>query len=86
MRFWKDSDPEFIGAFSSVPADIRQRLVHVAGDEAPTSRGRGLFRCRACGAFFEYQRDYEFLLGGSEDEERWTRIDAAAAAERWRLP
>lgn len=82
-RLWKDADPTWASGTDSVPGDIRQRLVHVAGDEFSNDRGRGLFQCRACGAWFEWVRSYEFLVGGSEDEETWTRVTAEHVAKAW---
>lgn len=82
-RLWKDSDPDWAYGTDSVPKDIRARLRHVAGDEFSADRGRGLFRCRECGAFFEWVRSYEFLVGGSEDEETWTRVTAEQVAAAW---
>ncbi|MEW5741196.1 MAG: hypothetical protein AB1938_19895 [Myxococcota bacterium] len=82
-RLWKDSDPSWAHGYDSTPPDVRSRLVHVAGDEFSGDRGLGLFRCRACGAWFEWKRSYEFLVGGSEDEETWTRVSAEHVAKKW---
>lgn len=83
-RLWKESDPDWVGTFSNVPPDLQERLQHVAGDDTTcSSRGRGLYRCKACGAFFEYVRSYEFLVGGSEDEETWTRVSAEHVRAHW---
>lgn len=81
---WKDSDPEWTGSHTDVPADVRARLEHVAGDEHSSARGHGLFRCRGCGAWFEWRRSYEFLIGGSEDEEEYVRVTPEHVATQWK--
>ena len=76
---WKDSDPEWGAGRNTLPAGA-SRLVHVAGDaEERGGRGRGLRRCPDCGDWFEWIRGYEFLAGGTEDEEEVVRIDEATA-------
>lgn len=78
---WKDCDPEWIGARSTMPVGAG-RLIHIAGDEnAPGGRGRALKQCPDCGAWFDWVRSYEFLANGSEDEETLTLIDDERAAE-----
>lgn len=81
---WKDADPAWSGRQTDVPSDVRERLEYVAGDEHTTSRGLGLFRCRGCGAFFEWERSYEFFVGGSEDEESYVRLTPEHVAARWK--
>lgn len=49
-------------------------------------RGETLYRCPACGAYFHYELDYEFIIPGSEDSETLQRIPAEeAVALRERL-
>ena len=66
------------------PAAGRLDTVRDLGSEG--SRARELRRCPACGSWFLYRSDYEYLANGSEDEQTLTRLgpDEAAAllAER----
>lgn len=45
------------------------------------SRKLQLQQCPACGTYYLYRTDYEYLVGGTEDEEFLTRLtpDEAAA-------
>lgn len=44
------------------------------GVNVPSSRLRQLRACPACGTFYIYFTDYEFLYGGSEDEQILDRL------------
>ena len=39
-------------------------------------------RCESCGAAYIYHRSYEYLAGGSEDGETFTRLDVAPLLDR----
>ncbi|MCB9687196.1 MAG: hypothetical protein H6735_19305 [Alphaproteobacteria bacterium] len=58
-------------------------------EEGGGDRVRRLVRCPACGDHFLSWTDYEFLVGGTEDEQGIVRLDAAtterALAARWLL-
>ncbi len=43
------------------------------------SRGRAYVRCRSCETVYLYERDYEFLVPCSEDEETLTRMNPSSA-------
>lgn len=61
--------------------DAAGKLVLVKDLAPHGARTRHLKRCPACGAWFLYRTDYEFLVNGSEDEEFLDRLtDAEAAA------
>ena len=45
------------------------------------SRKLQLQQCPACGTYYLYRTDYEYLVGGSEDEEFLSRLTPAEAAE-----
>ena len=55
------------------------RLTTVCGWRSG-GRGEELWRCARCGAWFHWVLSYEFLVGGSEDEETLTRVSAEEAA------
>ncbi len=44
------------------------------------SRALQLRQCPACGTYYLYRTDYEYLANGSEDEQHLTRLTAAQAA------
>jgi hypothetical protein len=46
-----------------------------------SSRLRQLKQCPECGRYYLYTTDYEFLIGGSEDEQVLERLSAEQAAE-----
>ncbi len=46
-----------------------------------SSRKRQLQQCPACGTYYLYRTDYEYLVNGSEDEESLTRLSPEQAAE-----
>lgn len=50
------------------------------------SRKLQLWQCPACGTYYLYKTDYEFLVGGSEDEEFLTRLTVEQAAEYLNRP
>ena len=50
------------------------------------SRKLQLWQCPECGAYYLYRTDYEFLAGGSEDEEFLTRLTNDEAAEHLQRP
>lgn len=50
------------------------------------SRKLQLQQCPECGTYYLYRTDYEFLVGGSEDEEFLTRLTPEAAAEYLQRP
>jgi hypothetical protein len=47
----------------------------------PSSRLRQIRRCPLCGTRYLFETDYEFLAGGSEDEQKLTRLTSAQAEE-----
>lgn len=50
------------------------------------SRKLQLRQCPECGAYYLYETDYEFLVGGSEDEEFLTRLMLEQAQEYLNRP
>lgn len=40
-----------------------------------------LLRCPACGTYYLYRTDYEYLTNGSEDEQFLDRLSASQASE-----
>jgi hypothetical protein len=44
-------------------------------------RTRHLQRCPECGTYYFYRTDYEFLAGGTEDEQFLSRLTDAQAAK-----
>jgi len=40
-----------------------------------------LKQCAACGTYYLYETDYEYLVNGSEDEEVLTRLKEEEARE-----
>jgi hypothetical protein len=57
--------------------------LEVARDLRPGGGNRllQLKRCPECGTYYLYRTDYEFLYGGSEDEQELTRLTREEAAE-----
>jgi len=51
-------------------------------DLKPSSyRKLQLHQCPECGTYYLYRTDYEYLAGGSEDDQHLTRLSASDAAE-----
>jgi hypothetical protein len=50
------------------------------------SRKLQLQQCPECGTYFLYRTDYEYLAGGSEDEEFLTRLTGEQATEYLNRP
>ena len=61
--------------------DAAQNLVKVKDLRPLGSRKLLLLQCPACGAWFLYRTDYEYLTNGTEDEEFLTRLTEEEAAE-----
>lgn len=51
-----------------------------------SSRKLQLRQCPECSTYYLYETDYEFLVGGSEDEEFLTRLTAEQAQEYLNRP
>lgn len=66
-------DPDALpdAAYTFVPAWLRR-----------TDRCAEVVRCHGCDTAWHYRRDYEFLVGGTEDEEHLTRLQPAALLDR----
>jgi hypothetical protein len=65
---------------TSLPAAVGS-LILVADLKPGGSRALQLLACPACGTYYLYRSDYEYLAGGSEDEQSLSRLtDEAAAA------
>lgn len=45
-----------------------------------SARQKLLQRCPACGTYYLYETDYEYLVNGSEDEQTLTRLTDETAA------
>jgi hypothetical protein len=45
------------------------------------SRELQLWQCPACGTYYRYRTDYEYLVNGTEDEQFLTRLTPEQAAE-----
>ena len=59
----------------SLPAQARNlAVVRVIRGSRGSGRVRELWQCPSCRTFYHYRTDYEYLAGGSEDEEELTRI------------
>jgi hypothetical protein len=56
-------------------------LVVVRDFQPYSSRKLQLQQCPACGTYYLYRTDYEYLVNGSEDEESLTRLSPELAAE-----
>jgi hypothetical protein len=75
---WPDNDSHLPGAAYSL---------NVVRDFKPYSdRKLQLRQCPDCQTYYLYTTDYEFLAGGSEDEQFLTRLTAAQAAEYLQRP
>ena len=61
--------------------DAASRLETVREIENSGGRKKILQRCPTCGDHFLYRLDYEFLAGGSEDDESLRRLTRAEADE-----
>ncbi len=51
-----------------------------------SSRKLQLWQCPQCGGYYRYTSDYEYLVNGSEDEERLTRLTSEQAAAYLKQP
>lgn len=71
---WPDDD-------TSLP-DAAGKLETIRDLAPGGSRSKLLKRCPQCGTCYLYQTDYEFLAGGSEDEQFLTRLTPEQANER----
>ena len=61
--------------------------LQVVRDLVPDCNGvRQLKRCPECATCYLYREEYEFLIGGSEDEQQLTRLTPGDAAEHLRGP
>lgn len=70
---------------TSLPAATHQ--LEVIKDFKPyDSRKLQLWQCPDCKTYYLYRTDYEFLVGGTEDEEFLTRLTEAAAVEYLQRP
>ncbi len=69
---WEEQD-------TSLPA-AAGRLIVVRDLRPGDSRDLQLRQCPACGAYYLYRSDYEYLANGSEDEQTLTRLTADQAA------
>ncbi len=75
---WPQDDTHLPGAAASLT---------VLRDFRPYgSRKLQLQQCPECGTYYLYRTDYEFLVGGSEDEEFLTRLTNEEAAEYLKRP
>lgn len=70
---------------TSLPA-AAGRLVLVRDLKPLSSRQEQLWQCPACGTYYLYRSDYEYLVNGSEDEQFLTRLTEAQAAEALARP
>ena len=56
-------------------------LIEIHDYKPYSSRKRILKQCGACGTYYLYETDYEYLVNGSEDEEVLTRLKEEEAEE-----
>lgn len=70
---------------SSLPP-AASRLTIVRDLRPHSSRTLQLRQCPTCGTYYLYRTDYEFLAGGSEDEQFLNRLTDEQAAEYLRQP
>lgn len=70
---WEEND-------THLPAAVGQ-LVLVRDFKPHGSRALQLQVCPECQTYYLYQSDYEYLAGGSEDDQTLTRLTADQAAE-----
>lgn len=66
-----------------LPAAADQ-LIIIKDFQPSSSRKKQIQRCPACGTFYFYQSDYEYLVNGSEDEESLIRLTIDQAEEMLR--
>lgn len=64
---------------ASLPAACSRLIPRELDDESRCSRD---IRCPGCGTGYVYERGYEYLAGGSEDEETLTRLYLPALLDR----
>jgi len=57
------------------------RLILVRDLKPSSSRKLQLQQCPECDTYYLYKTDYEYLAGGSEDEESLTRLTAEEVKE-----
>ena len=62
------------------PSAYKLILVHELA-YSNSSRQKEVKQCPECKTYYFYRTDYEFLAGGSEDEEYLTRLSDEAAQE-----
>lgn len=61
--------------------------LQVVRDLTPDCNGlRQLKQCPECATCYLYREEYEFLIGGSEDEQQLTRLTPAEAVEHLKPP
>lgn len=70
---WPEND-------TSLPA-AAARLVMIRDFNRYGSRQLQLWQCPECGGYYLYRTDYEYLAGGSEDEQFLTRLSREQSAE-----
>lgn len=68
---WEQND-------TSLP-EVASQLVTVRDLSTGSARQSLLLRCPECGTYYLYQTDYEYLAGGSEDDQTLTRLTTAEA-------
>lgn len=66
--------------------DVSHHLEVIKDFRPYDSRKLQLRQCPDCKTYYLYRTDYEFLVGGTEDEEFLTRLTEAEAAEYLRRP
>ena len=54
--------------------EAASQLVTVRDLKPDSARQSLLLRCPECGTYYLYQSDYEYLAGGSEDDQTLTRL------------
>ncbi|HNW92736.1 MAG TPA: hypothetical protein PKM88_07505 [bacterium] len=62
-----------------LPAAVSALLV-VRDLRPNATRQQQIRRCPECGTYYLYETDYEYLVNGSEDEQRLRRLTMAQAA------
>jgi hypothetical protein len=61
--------------------------LRVVRELVPNCNGvRQLKRCPECATYYLYREEYEFLIGGSEDEQQLTRLTPEEATEHLKSP
>jgi hypothetical protein len=61
--------------------DAASRLKVLKDFKPHSSRKLQLQQCPACGTYYLFESDYEFLVNGSEDEQTLKRLSDEQAAE-----